>query len=623
MTTFSKNLNALSKVDKVLYKNIKSIKTNKKYEAFVDEKDSLDINIAESMVPMYANPMQDVSLRYKELEPFFKYTYLYFYGMGNGVLYKMLLQNPQHKRILIIEPELEIIYIVLNLIDFSQDIIERKFIILYSKSVTFFNSVKYFKEKNAVIYSQTYKLILNCNFYQKFTNDFDKINDIFIRSIKHSITACGNDSYDTMVGLEHHIMNLPKVISSPTFLELTKKIKVANCAVLVSTGPSLNKQLQLLEKIQNNVVIVSVDASFPILFKHGIKPDVVVSMERVALTGEFFKKTPKEAHEEVIFALSSVQHPNVINNIKAGIKQFSIRSIGYTKITKNDEWGYIDNAVSAANMAYEIISQSGFKQCILIGQDLAYTDSGNSHADGHVLGVNEVKEKQTDSYVTRYGGVGEIKTTEVWNLFRDYFEVEFAKTKMLTINATEGGSRINGAVEMGFKEAAERYVDRNVEKEKIFLECLSEDKLKEIKKNTSNNIENINRVLEQRLEKIQNLYKKIEKEYNSLEDMEFKTLENFSRLISEIKNYFSDDEYAEFFSAIATTFIVHQEMEIAKIVVRNIKNEIEQREKLIDWIKVHKQWLLSLINCIKLTQEAIEQKSSLPMKRKERCCNQK
>lgn len=58
--------------------------------------------------------------------------------------------------------------------------------------------------------------------------------------------------------------------------------------MIVSTGPSLYKQLPLLKEHADKITIFSVDASFPILVKHGIKPDVVVTLERVEPTADFF-----------------------------------------------------------------------------------------------------------------------------------------------------------------------------------------------------------------------------------------------------------------------------------------------------------------------------------------------
>ena len=74
----------------------------------------------------------------------------------------------------------------------------------------------------------------------------------------------------------------------------SKKVSKPKTAIVVSTGPSLTKQIPLLKKIKDHVTIISVDASFPILEKHGIKPDFATVLERVPETANFFKNNDKE-----------------------------------------------------------------------------------------------------------------------------------------------------------------------------------------------------------------------------------------------------------------------------------------------------------------------------------------
>ena len=131
------------------------------------------------------------------------------------------------------------------------------------------------------------------------------------------------------------------------------------------------------------------------------------------------------------------------------------------------KYGYLGIGMSAANMAYELAYHSKFEQVILIGQDLAYSEDGKSHASGHVLGENNVTYSETDEYVTKYGGEGLIRTSRAWIMFRNFFEKDIEETKkngVLTINATEGGARIEGAVELPFKKAIEQYVTKKRKK---------------------------------------------------------------------------------------------------------------------------------------------------------------
>ena len=86
--------------------------------------------------------------------------------------------------------------------------------------------------------------------------------------MEHHVIAVGNDSTDALIGLEHHLLNLPELITTPSFKELISNAKTTDTAVIVSTGPSLHKQIPLLKEYAPYITIISVDASFPILTKH-------------------------------------------------------------------------------------------------------------------------------------------------------------------------------------------------------------------------------------------------------------------------------------------------------------------------------------------------------------------
>ncbi|WP_139427356.1 6-hydroxymethylpterin diphosphokinase MptE-like protein, partial [Campylobacter armoricus] len=80
-----------------------------------------------------------------------------------------------------------------------------------------------------------------------------------------------------------------------------KRKKQANNAIIVSTGPSLIKQLPLLKQYANYASIFCADSAYPILAKYDIKPDYVLSLERTEVTSEFFNNDFKEFDKDIVF----------------------------------------------------------------------------------------------------------------------------------------------------------------------------------------------------------------------------------------------------------------------------------------------------------------------------------
>ncbi len=607
--TFQKNLKALKKFDPILAKKLKDIKENRDFEVFVGD-DPANINIVDmrNKEPLYfTKPIDETIKSLQNLKEKQKYPFLYFFGFGNGILFKLIFETfISLKRVTVFEPEIEIIYIVLNLVDLHEYIKEQKLQIILLENLTFAKAVDIFVKQDASLYSRLYEMEITTPYYERnFKQKILNTNSLITRAIEHLIFSVGNDAIDSLIGLEHHILNFEKMIKTPPFKKFIKKAKNSSIAVLVSTGPSLTKQLQKLKEIQNNVTILSVDASFPILYKYGIKPDFVFSLERVKETAGFYENLPKEAFEGVNFIITSIAHEKLLKNIKGGELHINMRPFGYLFYFENDPWGYLGRGMSTANMAFEFAYYAGYKKIVLIGQDLAFAKDGSTHAKEHTRGVHDVKKNIQKVKLKAYGGEGEVLSTPIWKAFLNFFEddINQSKKEMTTYNATEGGARIEGAIEIPFKEFIEKFVDKSSEKKSIpilkpseklakkhrekFYEKLSKmyEKIEKAKKECEETFLHLVKFLEE----IEELNRK-----NRLEDIDFKRALEILDEIDKIKNYFEEKEFFSTVFEFIRSYIISQELEIAKIQVKNIKTDIDQKAQILEWLYAHKPWLFFL-----------------------------
>ncbi|PAF48532.1 motility accessory factor [Helicobacter sp. 12S02634-8] len=622
---YEKNLAALKVKDPLLALALYGFKPNQKFEVFMDH-DGANFNIIEkdSHTPIFlGKPLDETMQKITDFTPYTYYPYLYFYGAGNGVFYRLLLGNEQHKRIVVIEPELEILFIIFNLLDFCEEIYSDRIIFLYSKLCSYHLIASLFEmDKKARIYSKVYDLHIFNPYYERHQSEILRFNQYFIKAIEHSIISIGNDTKDAIIGIKQHIQNLPDVLSSPTLLDLLENLKHKDTAIIVSTGPSLTKQLDTLKAIAPYVTLFCIDASFPILCKHGIKPDIVLSLERVEATARFYYDTPQEYQEGIIFAITSIVHPRLKDSITKGVKQFSFRPFGYTNLFGFHQYGYLGIGMSAANMAYELIVHARFKRCILIGQDLSFSTDGKSHAQEALYGSDEIKPKPTEEkiFIEKYGGNGEVETTKVWKLFLEFFEKDIAQTpyKLEVINATEGGARIHGTKEMCFKDAL-KACDTTKPKAPIKLTYPTQKEIQANIKIAKEKCEDIiayglqkKSLIEKLFLKVAHYTEELEKlnHQNQLEKIDFKKLNTLSNQIDKIKKLFEDKKFNDYFVDAIQSYILHQELDIAKLLVRYTKDTLQTQAKQLEWIYAHKYWLFSLaggIDCvIETVKEALQ-----------------
>ncbi|QOQ97890.1 motility associated factor glycosyltransferase family protein [Helicobacter winghamensis] len=618
---FDKNIEALLKVNPLLAAQLKTLEVNKKYEVYIGE-DPLNINIydKENKISLYQkSPLEETLDKMKEFEPFKLHPFFYFFGCGNGVFYRLLLNEHKQsiQKVFVFEPELELIYIALNFADFSEEILNGKFLIFWTNTTTFGELDEFLVLDGQWIYSRIYNLHLFNSYYGRYSDECLKINGILTRSLEHHIIAVGNDSADALIGLEHHLQNLPTMITTPSLKNFVKSAKTTSTAVIVSTGPSLYKQLPLLKEHADKITIFSVDASFPILVKHGIKPDVVVTLERVEPTADFFLKTPQEAQAGIVFALTSIVHKATDSAITKGIKTYSMRPFGYTRFFDLADYGYAGIGMSAANMAYELVVHCKFEKCVFIGQDLAFGEDGKTHSKDAIFGEKEEHYKPATNifdkiFVPAYGGEGVVETSRVWSMFLNFFEKDIAQTPyaLEVINATEGGAKISGTKEIPFKEVLESLP--KIKKEQIKLTPPTKTEIENSQKHIKEKVREFleygyktKKVVEDTFLRVVKMTEELEhlNRENRLEEINFQEIGDILEKIDSIKDFFKEDIFIKVFSDAVQSYIVHQELEFAKIVVRPVHTLIEKQVKQIDWLYAHKFWLFSLAGGMDATLE--------------------
>ncbi|EIA45995.1 motility accessory factor, partial [Campylobacter coli 2680] len=247
---FLKNTQALFEVDEFLACTLRSLK----YLTFALIQDENGINFKKDDIFLYENPnkelLENLTLFKTEYN---KYPVLFFYGFGNGMFYKTLCKNKQHKHIIIFEDNLEILTLAFHLFDFSEELKKEQLILFYTPNINTAQLTTLFTYEIIQKSVKIFNLFIHNDFYQQFySTQIQNINTQLIEMIRFIVLNKGNDPHDSLVGIKHTLDNLPKMLNHGIFQEFLKerRAKVKN-AIIVSTGPSLIKQLPLLKKYAN------------------------------------------------------------------------------------------------------------------------------------------------------------------------------------------------------------------------------------------------------------------------------------------------------------------------------------------------------------------------------------
>ncbi|EAI8625050.1 MULTISPECIES: motility associated factor glycosyltransferase family protein [Campylobacter] len=619
----------------MLQKNIKSIKTKlsetlsaikkSKYK-IIQGNDSLDINFLNTQdnTLIYKNPLDELNAMLKIYnEKYRLYPVLYFYGFGNGILYKALLQNPHHKIIIVFEKDLEIIHSAFSVMDFSKELQEAKLVIADTNLLKISDYESICRQQPMLNFARTYFLELHSDYYERYHDDVLKVNNNMSEYLKKAMFAYGNLPLDALQGIEQFTYNLPKMLTHPNYKELLQKRKnLSDTAIIVSTGPSLSKQLPLLKQYASKATIFCADSAYPILAKHNIKPDYVLSLERVTLTSEYFNNNFGNFDKDVTFVIKSYAHPNTMKYLDSNNRNYLLVSVTgaiFINFMQLHSYGYLPTGWSVANMGANLAVILNHKNLILIGQDLAYSENGISHSSDYTYLTDNYKngkiyKKDYGKYECEaYGGKGVVQSSFAWTLFRQNFEsdiVRFNQCDVVVYNCTEGGARIAGTIEKPFKQMCEKLLTKELKKPFTSLENPTLNKQNElmlkahtkIKKSISH-CQNLNKIFKEQLTNLKQSYQNIQTQ----EDLNI-----LIKCIDEIKSSIEDKNNIQELYETLNPLLMQFELNLAKIYVLNPINEDDVYNKSLLWIKEHIDWLELIIAHIDAHEQTLH-KSILPL----------
>ena len=356
-------------------------------------------------------------------------------------------------------------------------------------------------------------------------------------------------------------------------------------AIIVSAGPSLEKNIDKLVEYKDKAFIVGVNASLRLLKENNIIPDIMVSCD-----ARISDITPFENDEINGIPLLT----NMMADYRVVKRNKARRFFGYENneyINKmaeklNVKIEEAETGGSVANAAFAFAQAMGFKTIILIGQDLAYTNN-KIHA-GKNSDENKIDTEDSEYIMVKGVCDDEVITDSIMCAYRRWFEDRIKDYPDLTvINATEGGAFIEGATHMRLDEALSKYcVGKNTDFRKVIDQCgytfTDEERSRaiDIIKNTENNIRQIkNNILERKkiYEKLDMLNRK--HKYNTSEFK--KTVVEAGKIEKEIEDSL-DMELVKLFVNKADVSVKNKLREKEGNIYEEIKLVVDAGTELLD-----------------------------------------
>ncbi|EGZ6126309.1 motility associated factor glycosyltransferase family protein, partial [Campylobacter coli] len=543
------------------------------------------------------NLEEEINFFYQSiLEKTPRYPFVCIYGIGNALLIKNLAKH--YKHLFVFESEIELFILALSTIDLSEELKVYKIVLFdcVAKDLEI-QIAMIFDQQSILEYLSLYVMFISSHYYLKYyETSILSLNELCIKSASVAIRNADITCFLPLLTHGQFLQNIPSMLESIPFQRILseRKNKFEN-AIVVSAGPSLAKQLPLLKAYQDKAVIFCADGALSMLEKEGIIPDYVTNLDFTDLAMKFFQNKENKTSLNV---LSCATHPNVVHSLKAENCMIVLRNKAlYQRFNLND-FGYIDTGTHVSHFSYTLALALGFKNIILIGQDLAFDEKGNSHSQGFSYGEQFSGEKTVPTLKTQaYAGKGEVLTHITWNDYRIKLEYLFAcnSKEAKFYNATEGGARINFTEELSFKECCEKLLTKEKPKfelPKSLTKNRSDKLLVKFKEKIQKDQDNAKRFLDDALALKQILENILSKDF--ILPLEF--LEKVYQNIENFNHNLDTDEFIQ--DEVLRGAFAYRGKLISDVLKLHIKDETHF---ITAYIKAYDEWLLYFI-------EKLEQK---------------
>lgn len=308
-------------------------------------------------------------------------------------------------------------------------------------------------------------------------------------------------------------------------------------AIIVSAGPSLEKNIRKLKEIKNKALIIAVDTAMKPLFSHNISPHFIITIDPQKKNSKYFRNV--NFKESVLIAESSVDK-EAIDSFNGAIYFInSIFPLAKYFMEELGDRGDITTGGSVSTAAYDFAIRIGANPIIMVGLDLSFPNyqthiKGSYHEENFFTEIYKLDSYDSIIYkVLIAGNLREEKNIyneKVWtdsrfDMYKNWYEEQCEKNnKIKFYNATEGGIIINGMENIKLEELIKKFNDIEINIDK-------DDK----------NIERKNEILTN----IKNGLIKIDGEISKIKPYVLNALELCEKINSELKRHRKVDKLLE------------------------------------------------------------------------------
>ncbi len=470
-SVYEKNMEALKKKYPVWAYILENVKRKKRNFDVIAEQSLMGetiLKVKQDGKELYLNgkyaPSAVIDRWFEKQGTIEEYAPIIILGISNGEHIRRIMESvPKTCNILIYEPSFELFRRAMQEVDlsfvFQPDIpvgLMVKGINENERAAYFFHFISY---DNMTLL----RYYISGNYQELFPEETEEFIGRLQKYISDIEVAWNTRVRYTDVKAVNVLANLHHLYEGYSIRELFGMLPEDIPVIIVSAGPSLNKNILELKRAVGKACIIATDTAMKPLLDNGILPDLFVIIDGLKPEILFRHKDISKVPMVTMIAVSTEPM-----SLHKGKKFFYASGSAFEEELTRDiliENGTGERVIpnlmsggSVATSAYALGLNMGTRIVILVGQDLAMTEN-KTHADGTFQDEMDQIDVESGMYfeVESVDG-GKVLTRADFDLYRKWFEDHFKEwSHVKVIDATEGGALIHNTKIMTLKKAVQKY----------------------------------------------------------------------------------------------------------------------------------------------------------------------
>lgn len=307
-------------------------------------------------------------------------------GLGLAYFLEEIINQYPDKKIYIYEPDIQIFITLMETREITN-------ILKHSQIVTVGIGKDELTKENFVnlLVSQvkgSLSILVGPSYEKLYFTETKEMNAMLLKRLQSSRSNVATAKQFGLEWTENILLNLQYFLRS-TSISYLKDLFKDTPAIIVGSGPSLQEDLQYLNKVKELAIVLAAGSSIQALLKAGIRPHLVVSIDGGEANYSVFKNI--DMSKIPLAAGSFIKH-KILDKVKTPLLHVPLKNDLISKyiFDLRDDYPEIFSTTSVTGTAIQLAKLFGCNKIVLIGQDLSfpnnqYYSSGVEHIESESL----------------------------------------------------------------------------------------------------------------------------------------------------------------------------------------------------------------------------------------------